>query len=312
MIEQAPRVSVIVPCYKQAHYLPISVGSALAQTYPNIEVIVIDDGSPDDTPAAAAAFGDRIIYHRQPNAGLAAARNKGLSLATGQFIAFLDSDDAFDPDALAVRLQAIDRDPAIVAACCGWREIDGEGRETSNHSVPPQADYLTLLRENFAPPVCWMVRKSVFECTGPFDAQFYGHEDWDLWLRIASLPGAKIATVPTTHVRYRVHAQSMTSSRIRSMFRGGRDVLLAQRRRGDLPDEARRLIAQGLRNFRQQYIGKSIARAMKGPGRVGATAKVGFEISAETIRDPMIAFEGLRGLAKFVGNGFRWPFQSRT
>src|ERR1700761_1458333 len=102
-----PLVSVIIPCYKQAQYLPEAVESVLAQTYPHVETIVVNDGSPDDTEAVAGRYGDRIRYVWRPNGGISAARNTGITQARGAYLKFLDSDDLLHPEQIARQMEAL-------------------------------------------------------------------------------------------------------------------------------------------------------------------------------------------------------------
>src|SRR5262249_41538424 len=102
-----PLVSVIIPCYKQAGYLPEAIDSALAQTYSPLEVIVVNDGSPDDTERVAKGYGDRIVYVHRPNGGLSAARNTGIARARGLYLKFLDSDDYLHPEQIAWQMEAL-------------------------------------------------------------------------------------------------------------------------------------------------------------------------------------------------------------
>jgi len=102
-------VSVIIPCYNQARFLAEAIQSALDQDYPNKEVIVVNDGSPDNTREVAAAFGDRIIYIEQPNNGAAGARNAGIRASKGEYIAFLDADDVCLPGRLALQAAILDQ-----------------------------------------------------------------------------------------------------------------------------------------------------------------------------------------------------------
>src|SRR5262249_54531372 len=95
-----PRVDVIIPCYNQGRFLAQAVASVLAQTYPHVGAVVVDDGSTDDTPEVAARYGHRIRYVRKPNAGLGAARNSGLLEASADFVLFMDSDDFLRPDTI--------------------------------------------------------------------------------------------------------------------------------------------------------------------------------------------------------------------
>lgn len=109
----SPLISVIIPAYNCAKYLPEAIDSVLAQDYPRVELIVIDDGSSDDTPRVLAAYHDRLTSQRQANGGIASARNAGYRLASGDFIAFLDADDVFTPGRLRTQMAAFDADPAL-------------------------------------------------------------------------------------------------------------------------------------------------------------------------------------------------------
>ena len=95
-----PLVSIVIPCFRQAHYLPMAVESAFSQSYPAVQTIVVNDGSDDETDSIARGYGDRIIYVSRQNGGLAVARNSGFSVAEGKYVVFLDADDLLCPDAL--------------------------------------------------------------------------------------------------------------------------------------------------------------------------------------------------------------------
>ena len=119
---EPPLVSVIIPCYKQAHFLPGALESVFAQTHPAVEAVVVNDGSPDDTDAVARGYGARIRYVSQANAGLPAARNAGITASTGRYLLFLDSDDLLPPSAIAHAVEALaGRDVAF--AISGWRKF---------------------------------------------------------------------------------------------------------------------------------------------------------------------------------------------
>jgi len=111
-----PLVSVIIPAYNATAFLGETLDSVLAQTYPNLEIIVVDDGSTDDTPDLLGSYGDRIRVLRQANSGQATARNHGAREAHGELLAFLDSDDLWDPDKIARQVELLDRFPTALAA----------------------------------------------------------------------------------------------------------------------------------------------------------------------------------------------------
>lgn len=185
---ESPLVSVVIPTYNYGHLVGEAVESALAQTYPSVEVIVIDDGSLDDTRERLTRYGNRIRYCYQPNAGLSAARNAGIQFARGDFIAFLDSDDAFHPTKLEVQMRWMQGDPSI--ALCATDCIGGDTPKWP--TIDPgeiHARDVTLmelvLRSRFGS--CGvLVRKQCFERVGNFDTSLRSAEDRDMWIRIAS------------------------------------------------------------------------------------------------------------------------------
>jgi GT2 family glycosyltransferase len=124
----APTVSVVIPTYNRRDVVRRAIESALAQTYPPIEIIVIDDGSTDDTQAVLADYGARIRLIRQPNAGVCAARNRGIDAAGGDFVAFLDSDDAWEPWKIASQMAAFAAEPSLVVVFTDAAAVNGAGQ----------------------------------------------------------------------------------------------------------------------------------------------------------------------------------------
>lgn len=120
----APLVSVVIPGYNIARHIVSTLESVFSQTYPNYEVVVIDDGSTDSTPAVLDAYRDRIVSRRTPNGGLAAARNAGMQLARGEYIAWLDADDLCEPERLQVQAAFLAANPDIVAVSSGFAAFD--------------------------------------------------------------------------------------------------------------------------------------------------------------------------------------------
>lgn len=195
----APRVSVIIPTHDGARYIGETLDSVLAQTYRDFEVVVVDDGSHDRTRDIVAGYGAPVRLITQPNSGVCAARNRGLSEARGTLICLLDHDDYWFPDKLATQVACMDRhvDVGVVfAAFLPWHAgADGRFPEPGAfvRTEPPEAvnaRFSGWIYHEFLLD-CWMLtstamfRAEVFERCGGFDENLPFSEDWDLWLRIA-------------------------------------------------------------------------------------------------------------------------------
>lgn len=214
-----PKVSVVIAAYNMANYLPLSLDSALAQDYPDFEVIVLDDGSTDNTRDVVASYGDRVRYHWQPNQGVAVAYSNLLLLAAGDYIHHLDADDILLPGALK-RLAAILDDHAEVGLAYGMAPIiDATGRVYSRRKAPraferlgvihPGAAFKELLRGCHITTSTVMLRKSVLETVAPFQPQAVPGEDWDMWMRVAAEYALAYTTEPIA--QYRIHDASITA-----------------------------------------------------------------------------------------------------
>jgi glycosyltransferase involved in cell wall biosynthesis len=204
------RVSVIVPAFNAGAYISETIDSALRQTHRDLEVVVVDDGSTDDTSERLRAFGDRISVYRQPNRGVAAARNHGASVASGEWLAFLDADDVWLPTKLerqlgCVRGAMIYSDRLNIGARGDLAEIQSE--------VTPMHEgdlFLPLLLEgNFITASSVLLRRDLFVALGGFFEPLRGTEDWDLWVRIAAA-GHPIGLVREPLLQYRFHAQGIS------------------------------------------------------------------------------------------------------
>jgi glycosyltransferase involved in cell wall biosynthesis len=205
-------VSFVIPNYNHARYLGQAIESALAQTYSNVEVIVVDDGSTDDSSAVARAFGDRIRYIYQCNAGLSAARNTGVQAAQGEYIALLDADDLVEPTYAERLLSVLAQVPEAAGAYCAFRFVDQENRplyRVESRTTPPSALYGALLNGNYWVPESLLARRACYAAMGEFDTSLRACEDWDVWLRFSrhySLVG-----IEDVLIRYRVVVGSMSS-----------------------------------------------------------------------------------------------------
>ncbi len=200
------RVSVVIPCFNAARYLRETIDGALAQTYGDVEIVVADDGSTDDSVAIVASYGDRVRGLRQGNAGPSAARNLALRSATGEFVALLDADDRFHPEKLARQVAVLRARPDASIVHCGWRFVDRDGRELPECGWPRlEGDVLErLVLGNLVHPVSVVLRRATIDDVGGFDERCPVNEDWDLFLR-ASRRGARWACVDAALCDYRVH-----------------------------------------------------------------------------------------------------------
>jgi glycosyltransferase involved in cell wall biosynthesis len=212
-----PQVSVVIPAYNQAKYLESAIQSALSQTYQDFEVIVVDDGSTDNTPMVAGKFGNHIQYIRQENRGLGGARNTGIRKAQGNYIALLDSDDQWLPDFLEKLIASAKQKPEAGVFYCQAQGMDSDGNALpqlfGGSRLPPGDIYQTLLRANFLIPSTILIRSSIILKAGLFDQSLRSCEDWDLWLRILrNDPGCIFVGVSECLVRYRLHGKSLSAN----------------------------------------------------------------------------------------------------
>ena len=201
--------SVIIPTFNCGRFVAGAIESALGQTVRPAEVVVIDDGSTDDTESVIRQFGDKVTYIKQSNAGVSAARNRGVAESSSEFIAFLDADDIWEPTKLEKQLAVFESDPEIGLVHCGMREFDSETGETIGLRTDGKdgwvADDLLLwegpvVNASGSSP---LVRRSAFESTDGFDPAIKVGEDWDLCYRIARK--YKIGFVREPLVNYRLH-----------------------------------------------------------------------------------------------------------
>jgi glycosyltransferase involved in cell wall biosynthesis len=214
-------VSVIIPTFNSALLVTQAVDRALAQTTPPAEVIVIDDGSTDDTRQRLAAYRDRILYLYQPNQGVAAARNRGLKRATGQFVAFLDADDLWHARKLELQLEVMASHPELALLGTGRCDPKDLDRPLAAGSVRTIA-WRDLAVKNYLTASSVLVRRSVLEQVGEFDTSLQGPEDYDLWLRFAEI--APVAILDQTLTGYRDVPGSL-SRQAQSMGDGMRRIL---------------------------------------------------------------------------------------
>jgi glycosyltransferase involved in cell wall biosynthesis len=229
---QRATVSVVIPTFNRAPILRRAIDSALAQTRPADEIIVVDDGSTDDTRRVVESYGGKVHYIHQSNAGVGAARNAGIDAATSQFIAFLDSDDAWDRDKLKLQMEILETHPDIAIAYCDMAVIDDEERQVApsfielhmpSYRLFDRVDLFQARGEvgdagertrvligdfssamfagNLIPLPGVVARKADIIAVGGFERSSSAGEDYDLLARLAQR--GKVAFLCGTHGRVR-------------------------------------------------------------------------------------------------------------
>ncbi len=299
-------VSVVIPCYNYAHFLSAAIDSALAQTSRPFEIVVVDDGSTDDTRAVATGYGAQVRYIHQANAGLPAARNTGIRSATQPLVAFLDADDQWQPGFLhrvlevfalsaygLVAAKAIRVDPGglPVPRVCRDQALQG-----------PLGCRDIILRTCFSPSGV-VARRAVFECCGLFDDTLTSSEDRDMWIRI----GARFPMflLPDPLVLVRDHPGSMSKNADR-MKRNTRRVI------GKAFDQAlvpRRQVAFWLRvlafnRFQCAWMYHDQGRYLRAIGEMSASlATWPWFASPSRLNEPVLF--RLRALRRFAWEAWR-------
>jgi glycosyltransferase involved in cell wall biosynthesis len=210
------KVSVIIPAYNGDRYIGQAIESILQQTYGDYEIIVVDDGSSDRTQEILTNYSDRLHYFQQQNQGVAAARNKGLEVARGEYISFLDQDDYFLPEKLSLQVSLLDRQPELGFVNSGWQIVNQQGEGIT--AVEP---WHQLPKLNAAGIIVWkpvflgamLFRRDWLKRTGGFDRQLVQTPDVDLVMRLALL-GAKGEWVDRVTVCYRQHSSNASLNSI--------------------------------------------------------------------------------------------------
>ena len=221
-----PLVSVITPTFNRADYLPFAVESVLSQSVSDFELIVIDDGSTDGTAELMERYlaDSRIRYLKQENQGQSVARNRGIAEARGQFICFLDSDNAWVSTKLENSLKAFEEHPEADIVYGDFITIDGEGHEHGVNRMARYSGRITpqLLRDNFVSMNTTMTRKRCFDEMGGFDSADRLAEDYGLWLRFSTR--YQFLYVPAVLGYYRVMENQISSDK-ESRFRANEQLV---------------------------------------------------------------------------------------
>lgn len=211
------KISVIMATYNRAKLICEAISSVYAQNYPNIELIVVDDGSTDNTSEVLSPWlgRDDFIFLQQANQGQPAAQNLALTRASGEFICFLDSDNIWLPGKLERQLQFMAEHPEVDILYGDLITIDGEGRETGRHNMPRHSGriYRELLKDNCVSGNTAMMRRHCLDRCGPFDASVRVAADFEMWLRYS--PHCTFHYLPEFFAKYRVFPDQVSSDKER-------------------------------------------------------------------------------------------------
>ena len=208
-------VSVIIPNYNYAQYLREAIDSVLAQSYPEIEIIVVDDGSTDGSKEILDGYGNRVQAIFQRNQGVSAARNNGVKASRGEFVAFLDADDSWLPAKVEKQVDCLKTDEEIGLVHVGVVEVDADGNSIRERLDGGAGDLwrdllLFSSRGIFGGGSGVLMRRTIFDEAGGFDQRLSTSADWDLYFQVSSRHN--VGFIPEVLLQYRVHHSNMHSN----------------------------------------------------------------------------------------------------
>jgi glycosyltransferase involved in cell wall biosynthesis len=245
------KISVVITCFNYGMYLAEAIASALDQTYPPHEVIVIDDGSTDDTPTIAESFGNRVQFIRQENAGPACAKNTGIRHASGDLVALLDADDRWLPKKLELQAALFRRYSNLGLCYSSYFQIDAAGNRIVSCDAPQQLELKELLRGNQIGNLTAMFPRKIVDEVGWMDASLPAVEDWDMWIRIAERLEARGIT--ENLAEYRIHSNNISADSGR-MFHKRMALFRKHRNHYSKQSELLEALESGAKLARAQYV----------------------------------------------------------
>jgi glycosyltransferase involved in cell wall biosynthesis len=260
----SPRVSVVMPAHQAASTVGAAISSVLWQSYRDLELVVVDDGSSDRTAEIASSFDGQVVLLRQAHSGVAAARNRAMACARGELIAFCDADDIFLDGYLDALMSVYDQHPGIVTANAWWLFRGGVNPAKTRHKGRfPRADQQrrAILEQNFVSTMSLFPRRLIDDI-GVMAEDLPRAEDWDFWVR-AIYAGYRVAHQPKPLALYRWGATGL-SSLVSEMDAAVLEVLRRVERRPDLTDEERSYVRLRLRSPDPHALARDADAALRG------------------------------------------------
>lgn len=252
MQHESRLVSIVITCFNQARFLAESIESALAQTYPHLELIVIDDGSTDDTHSVASKYRS-VQYIFQPNSGLPSARNAGLKVARGDYIVFLDADDRLLTHAVETNAEVLNRRSESSFVSGHYRFTNQDGSQTTDVEYQPviQPYYQALLRGNYiGMHATVLYRRERLVSVGGFSPSLRACEDYEVYLRLAR--DTSVERHSRVIAEYRQHNANMSSDHT-LMLDSALEVLRREKRRLPVGSPIQRTVRDGMINWQLHY-----------------------------------------------------------
>ena len=286
----SPRVSVVTPAYQAGRFVGAAVSSVLAQTYGDLELVVVDDGSTDATAAVVEAHDGPVRLVRQENQGVAAARNRGIAEASGDLVAFCDADDMLFSEHIEALVRVYDERGGIVTANSYWLlpgGIDTRRTRYKGAFPRPEKQRRAILEQNFVSPLSLFERRLVDEL-GPFPVERRRAEDWHFWLR-AIFAGHRVSLQPKPLALYRWGSESLSAARERmdaDVEAVYRDVL----ERDDLTPDEREYVRRRLAGPSPRELGRAGDRALR-EGRYRDAARSYRAAAALVPSEPMLVWK---------------------
>ena len=267
-----PIVSVVIPTYKHRDFVLATLDSVFAQTFTDYEVIVINDGSPDDTAALLRPLAEagRIRYIEQENTGQSLARNRGIAAACGEFIALLDDDDLWPPDKLAWQVDAMERHPDAGVIAGPAIVMDVDCKPIYRTPFLPEIIFEKSFEGSpFISPGMTLIRTEVLRETGCLNPDIWGADDWDLWLRISK--SHRILMEDRDALLYRRHAGNASGNLCRMLDNSFRVIAIHL---VDIAPDQRRKVLLLAYNWLYFYLGGPIVVEMKDKAQSGKLRQV--------------------------------------